>query len=269
MEDGFAMLKRTLLVPELDDNVSRFKTLFHADVNSDAQFRFIECAGTRLCVLYIEGMADDRKISDFILRACVEHAIDQPRTIDAAYLMEKVVEIAQCEAEQRVSDILDGVVTGMTAVLIDGCEEAVMLETRGYPARQVNRTTNESVVIGAQEGFVESLRTNMTLMRRYVPSAGLITECIAVGSLVPTQIVLVYLRGVADEIVVDAVRSRLKAIDARTVQGLVNCTVADLDCDTCPYDRGVSVECLNELRADAIAVIEEQVRIMEMMTEAG
>ncbi len=69
MVDGFSMLRRAALVPTLNDNVSRFRTLLHADVNSDAQFRFIECAGTRLCVLYIEGMADDRKISDFILRA--------------------------------------------------------------------------------------------------------------------------------------------------------------------------------------------------------
>ena len=214
------MLQRAALVPTLNDNVSRFRTLLHADVNSDAQFRFIECAGTRLCVLYIEGMADDRKISDFILRACVEHATEQPRRIDAAYLMEKVVEIAQCEAEQRVSEILDSVVTGMTAVLIDGCDEAVMLETRGYPARQVNRTTNESVVIGAQEGFVESLRTNMTLMRRYVPCSDLITECVSVGTQVPARVTMVYLGNVADSAVVDAVRRRLKGIDAGTVQGL-------------------------------------------------
>jgi hypothetical protein len=46
------------------------------------------------------------------------------------------------------------------------------------------------VVIGAQEGFVESLRTNMTLMRRYVPAADLITECITVGTVVPTSLSL-------------------------------------------------------------------------------
>ena len=95
MEDSFNMLKREALVSSLDDNVSRFRTLLHADVNSDAQFRFIDCAGTRLCALYLEGMADDRKISDFILRACVEHPCTQGRVIDAAYLMENVVEIAQ------------------------------------------------------------------------------------------------------------------------------------------------------------------------------
>lgn len=213
-------LSRSALSASLDENTARFRTLLSSDVNADAQLRFVECSGTRLCALYIEGMADDRKISDFILRACVEHNAPSDVRIDAAYLMRNVLEIAQCETEHRVSEILEAVVTGMTAVLIDGCDEAVLLETRGYPARQVNRTTNESVVIGAQEGFVESLRTNMTLMRRYVPSAGLITECVDVGTLVPARVTMVYLKGVADEAVIDAVRKRLKGIDAKTVQGL-------------------------------------------------
>jgi len=213
-------LSRSALSTSLDENVSRLKALLCNDVNSDAQFRLIDCASTRLCVLYIEGMADDRKISDFILRACVEHRAAPGKPVDAAYLIGHVLEIAQCEKEHRTSEILDAVVTGMSAVLVDGCDEAVLLETRGYPTRQVNRTTNESVVIGAQEGFVESLRTNMTLMRRYVPSAGLITECVSVGSLVPAHVTMVYLKGVADEALVDAVRRRLKGIDAKTVQGL-------------------------------------------------
>ena len=208
------------LCSDLDDNVSRFRTLLSESVNSDAKFRFVDCAGTRLCVLYIEGMADDRKISEFILRACLTHPNGPEIPVDADYLMADVLEIAQCEAEHRVSEILKAVVTGMTAVLIDGSSDAVLMETRGYPSRQINRTTNESVVIGAQEGFVESLRTNTTLMRRYVPSSDLITECLAVGSVVPLHVTLVYLNGVADADVVDAVRRRLMGIDARTVQGL-------------------------------------------------
>ena len=151
---------------DLEANVARFRKLLNGDVNSDAQFRRIDCAGVPLCVVYIEGMADDRKISDFVLRACAEHRADAGTVIDGQYLIRNVLEIAQCETEQRVEKILEDVASGMTAVLVEGCDEAVLLETRGYPARQVNKTTNESVVIGAQEGSVESLRTTMTLMRR-------------------------------------------------------------------------------------------------------
>ena len=213
-------LLRSTLSTELSRNIECFKTLLNSELNSDAHFRMLTLCGTEICALYIEGMADDKKISDFVLRACAERELPTKTTLDVRYLMQNVMEIAQCETEDRVGEILKQVVTGMTAVLIDGCDEAALLETRGYPARTVNRTTNESVVIGAQEGFVENLRTNMTLLRRYVPSHRLITECLSVGVEVPCRVSMVYLDGVADERIVSAVRDRLKRIEAPTVHGL-------------------------------------------------
>ena len=220
MESSDEILLRSTLSDRLEDSVSLLERLLNEGVNSDAQFRRVNCAGTMLCVVYIEGMADAGKISDFVLRPCVEHQRADANAIDADYMIENVLQIAQCEVEQRVRQVVEALVTGMTAVLIDGCGEAVLLETRGYPARQVNRTTNESVVIGAQEGFVESLRTNMTLMRRYVHSHRLVTECVNVGTGIPCRAALVYLDGVADRRVVDRVRERLKRVSAPTVQGL-------------------------------------------------
>lgn len=220
MEQSWEQLARAELSESLSENVVRFKALLSAGVNSDAQFRPFHMAGTRLCAVYIEGMADDRKISEFVLRACAEGNIEGGSRIDAACLIEEVLESAQCRAESQVEKVLQDVVSGMTAVLIDGCGEAVVLETRGYPSRSVGRTTNESVVIGAQEGFVESLRTNMTLMRRYVQSPRLITECLTVGTELPCRVCLAYLEGTAEKKLIDEVRSRLKRIDAASVQGL-------------------------------------------------
>ena len=220
MDANWDALARAALSTVLSENVARFKTLLSDGVNSDARFRELVCSGTPLCAVYMEGMADDRKLSDFALRPCEAHEAPAGTTVDADYLIHNVLAVSQCDLEQRVEAILKAVATGMTAILIDGCDEAVLLETRGYPARQVDRTTNESVVIGAQEGFVESLRTNMTLMRRYVPSPRLITETISVGTGVPCQAALVYLDGVADANVVSAVRDRLRRIGAASVQGL-------------------------------------------------
>ncbi len=220
MESSQAFPVREELCPDIARNIERLKVLLNAPVNADAQFRELLFSGHKLCAVYIEGMADDKKLSEFVLRACAEGGLEDGRAPDAGYLIENVLETAQCEPESRVSAILDAVAAGRSALLIDGCPEAVLLETRGYPARQVDRTTNESVVIGAQEGFVESLRSNMTLLRRYVPSYRLIIECITVGTKVPSRAALAYLDGVADRRIVDEARRRLMCIDAPAVQGL-------------------------------------------------
>ena len=61
---------RSELSDDLNENVGALKRLLNAGVNSDAQFRPLRLSGIDLCVVYIEGMADDKKLSDFVLRAC-------------------------------------------------------------------------------------------------------------------------------------------------------------------------------------------------------
>ena len=218
MQADRAALMRSTLTGDLEADAHAFEALLHADVNADAQLRRFAIGDTALCAVWMEGMADDRKIAEFILRACAGGGGKGPWT--AERLIREALEIAQCTAEARLSELIKGVVTGMTAVLIEGSGEAALLETRGYPSRPVNRTTNESVVIGAQEGFVENLRTNMTLLRRYLPSPDLVTEALSVGDEAPCALSLVYLEGVTDPRIVDELRRRVKRVRARSVRGI-------------------------------------------------
>ena len=218
MEQPEARLMREPISTKLEENERRFRRILRADVNSDARFRRLHAFGRDMCLVSIEGMADDGRIGEFVLRCCLKD--DTPLIPDARALVERCLTAAQCRLSDSVEDIVQGLVTGMSCLLIDGCGDAVMLETRGSEARRVDRTTNESVVIGAQEGFVENLRANLTLLRRYLPSPHLISESLAVGTGVPCRVALVYLDGVADPGVVDRVRQRVKCVRAPVVQGL-------------------------------------------------
>ena len=220
MNQPHSDLIRGVLCDDLDQNLHRFKAILNEGVNADAHFREFMAGNTRLCVIYIEGMASDQKIADFILRACASDLPAGMERFTPEDLMARVVEIAQCDTENRVPEILSSVVTGMAAVLVEDANTALVLETRGYPARSVDKTTNETVVLGAQEGFVESLRTNITLLRRYLPSPHLVTEALSVGTAVPCRLSLVYLDGVANPEIIQRLKARLKRLDAPTVQGI-------------------------------------------------
>ena len=108
------ILLRSTLSDRLEDSVKLLERLLNEGVNSDARFRMVNCAGTMLCVVCIEGMADAGKISDFVLRPCVEHQGANASAMDADYLIENVLQIPQCEAEQRVRQVVDALVTGLT-----------------------------------------------------------------------------------------------------------------------------------------------------------
>lgn len=214
-------LLRSGLETSLEKNIQKMKILLNVPLNSDVVFR--ECASSNfsLCVIYVEGMADDRKISEFILHACKESDSPLPSPGPKIDVLEKsYLEVAQCKRESCFKEITASVLGGMTAVIVDGESECFLLETRGFASRPVSKPSNESVVMGAQEGFVENIRTNITLVRRYVQSTELITERMTIGTRVPCSIALMYLKGVAEDSVIDEARRRLKAISATRVQGI-------------------------------------------------
>ena len=218
-----AELLRRLVSGSIQTDTDRLRTILNAPENMDIVFREFSAGGFALCAVYTEGMAREERIADFILRAC--QACDAPMQDvlpcdRAAFLFKNAVSIPQAKLENRLSVLVEQIVGGMTALIVDGSTDALLLETRGFEKRQIQRTISESVVIGSQEGFVESLRTNITLMRRYVQSPSLITEMTTVGTSVPTRIALLYMKGVAREDLIERMRSRLRGVTAAAVQGI-------------------------------------------------
>ena len=218
-----ADLLRGELTGALQKDVETLKTIFGLPENADIVFRPFEAGGFSLCAVYTEGMAKDDKVADFILRAC--HAFDAGAErvnadMRAEFLLKSAVCIPQARLENRVQELVMQILGGMTALLIDGCADGLLMETRGFEKRNVQRTVSESVVVGSQEGFVESLRTNITLMRRYVQSPALISEMTTVGKSVPLRIAILYMKGVAREETLAEMRKRVKCVTATVVHGL-------------------------------------------------
>ncbi|MDD6883283.1 MAG: spore germination protein [Eubacteriales bacterium] len=211
------------ILGDFDADVQNLQTLLNYPLNKDAVFHSFSACGIQMCVVLIDGMADSDRVSDFVLRAAQKLCPASPPSEPQArlkFLQEHVLEIPQLEEETQYKKLLASVLSGMTLLLAEGLQQAILLETRGFEKRSVSHTTNESVVIGSQEGFVESMRTNITLLRRYCQSPQLITEFTEVGTKVPSRVGILYLKGVANETVLREIRRRIKCLDAPCVQGI-------------------------------------------------
>ncbi|MBQ8505993.1 MAG: spore germination protein [Clostridia bacterium] len=217
-EQPHADLLRRSLSENLEENISVLKTILNVPLNEDPIFRSFEANGRKICAVYIEGMADARLISEFVLHAMAD-AHDPLDGLDAKKFGETMIEVAQCRRATEIKEIISKVLAGMACILLENSAEALILETRGYAHRSVDKPLAETVVDGSHEGFNEHLRTNITLLRRYCQSPDLVTQMMSVGTKVPTQVAMVYLNGVADEKCVAEVKKRLMCIKEKVVRG--------------------------------------------------
>lgn len=205
---------------DMQRDLDTLMNIFHYPENTDLIIREIYCCDFIIKLAFIDGMVRMAAIEDFTLRA-LQQAGGAPAVGNRMpYIMNRALQVAHAEKEKEFVKITEGLMSGATIVFCESAEEVIVLDTRGYESRKVGQATNESVVNGSQEGFVENMRTNITLVRRYCQTPDLVTEMLTVGSQTPMRVAITYIAGVVDEKALNEVRRRIKIIERPVVRGL-------------------------------------------------
>ncbi|MCL6635668.1 MAG: spore germination protein [Peptococcaceae bacterium] len=225
-ENGLPEMVRDapFLSADLAANLARIKEIFRdcSDIIY-REFLFAQREDIRLVLIYADGLVDKAQLSDQIMRAlALEMALAVPGgeiTRARAYhlIKERGLCIHQVKETDRLEDVVEAVLAGDTVLLVDGHAGAVINGARGWDARPVAEPETEVVVRGPRESFVETLRTNMALLRRKVKNPKLKIETMKLGQVTKTDVAVIYIKGIANDKLVEEVKSRLLRIDVESV----------------------------------------------------
>ena len=210
------MIQSKTVSKSLTDNLETMKSIFHAGVNVDIVFReFTSFWGTRCFLVYLDGMADQKAIADFIMRPLMvaRQGGIQPPSIP------EVVQMSSTKTGKEIDEATTAVLLGDTAIFEEGSDTVVVCETKGFERRSVSEPTAEVVVKGPQESFTESIRTNITLIRRIIKTHQLVTEFITVGDINKNLCAVVYVDGIVNKDILEEVRRRLENIKGDFIMG--------------------------------------------------
>ena len=98
-----------------------------------------------------------------------------------------------------MNKLLPESILGNCALFIDTLDLAFDIEVKGYAYRSPEKPNNEIVVKGSHVSFVENLRTNTSLLRRFINNENLIIENIEIGNITKTKCGLCYIGNLAND----------------------------------------------------------------------
>lgn len=113
----------------------------------------------------------------------------------------------------NLSDVEIGILSGDTALFIDGSDKAIVIATRGWPSRGVPTADNEQVVQGSAEAFSEAFRINTMLIRRRIRDTNLKVKQLRIGRKSNTDTAIMYLEGIVRPSILKEVEKRINRID--------------------------------------------------------
>ncbi|UJF36237.1 spore germination protein [Paenibacillus hexagrammi] len=217
-------LKKAKLSLLLEENHSFIKDIFRDC--SDVVVREFEIqSGIPALLLFVDGLANTQLLNDtmksLMLLGGGETSIER--------IVGTILPVSQTQVSDNYGDLLVSILSGDTALLVEGNAKAILLGIRGTEKRSVAEPETETVVRGPREGFVESLRTNTSMVRRKLKTPRLKMKSMTIGKESNTNIVVCYMDDIAMPSLVEEVVKRLEQIqiDAIMESGMIEELIQD------------------------------------------
>ncbi|KMY50697.1 spore germination protein [Peribacillus loiseleuriae] len=162
----------------------------------------------RFSLTFLTTLVDEKIIEQSILTSLLDndfHSIDD---------LKRIVPIGDIQTCNDPSKIEENLCNGYVLVTIETEEQYFgFIAAKKEIGRGITSPEVEISVIGPKEAFVESIATNLNLIRRRLPVKELIIEEFTIGSLSKTKIAFLHMEGITNQENVNTVRQRLKDVE--------------------------------------------------------
>ncbi len=208
-ETAWIPLKEETLGSMFADSLALLREGANAEESKDVIVHEFLTMGKSAAVLFVDGLADDISIQRYILEPCIRAEKPGGGKLEL-YIMRSVLPLASVTQTDSLTACITAILTGNAILIIDGIGGAFNIDVKGFEKRSLSPPINETVINGPQVAFTESLRENITLLRRYLCTPALISSESSVGNKIPKRVSVLYLDGIARQEVVEEVKRRIK-----------------------------------------------------------
>lgn len=213
----------------LMENISNIRNILEVNTSFDIIERVLKFANKTCYMYYIDGFIKD-DIMQFIMREFFNLSEEKMKNLNTPIqFIQNAIPYVEVDKKDDMDAIALAVLSGQTAIFIDGFESSILLDLRTYPARGPEEPEKEKSLRGSRDGFVETIVFNTAMIRRRIRDPRLVFEMNSIGSVSKTDVVIGYIKGSANEKALKIIRDKISSlkIDSLTLgnQSLVEAIV--------------------------------------------
>lgn len=197
------------LFENYSENVALIDRLLSIDSSFDMLSKKITLDSGELTLYFIDGFAKDT-----VLQKLMMHILSTKKLkTGAREFMETTLPYIETDVTDDVERMIFTVMSGGTLVLGSSFgAEALLVDSRTYPARETAEPEGDRVMRGSRDGFVETLIFNTALIRRRVRNPALSMKYFKIGCDSGSDVVLCYMSDRADKKYVEWISKKLSEI---------------------------------------------------------
>ncbi|MGM0776978.1 MAG: spore germination protein [Bacillota bacterium] len=196
----------------LKDNIEYLRDALGVEKSFDVIQLDVEYAEREMALYLVDGFVKD-DILHYLMKMLAGLDAAQLEGDTLSRLIKTYIPYVEVETTDDLDKVVDMVLAGPTALVVDGIDEVILIDARTYPVRGPQEPDIERVVRGSRDGFVETLVFNTALTRRRIRDRTLRMEYMQVGRRSKTDIVVSYIEDIADPDMVKKIKESISKID--------------------------------------------------------
>lgn len=204
---------------KVKDNIENIQQILHSP--SDLVTRMFTIGDTNhpCAIICIDGLVDKDLINDKIIQniqlEISGENIEVPYSSMAmiSQLENAILSIYEVKKVHTLDDVMLAVLSGDTALFVDGTDEVLIIGSKGWASRGVEEPATEALVRGPREGFTENIRTNTVHIRRRVRDPNLRFVSYHVGRRSKKDMIMAYVDGITHPDIIKEVKRRIETIN--------------------------------------------------------
>ncbi|MEK3853154.1 spore germination protein [Cytobacillus sp. FSL H8-0458] len=196
----------------LKDNIEYLRDALGVDKSFDVIQLDVEYAEREMALYLVDGFVKD-DILHYLMKMLAGLDAAQLEGDALSRLIKTYIPYVEVETTDDLDKVVDMVLAGPTALVVDGIDEVILIDARTYPVRGPQEPDIERVVRGSRDGFVETLVFNTALTRRRIRDRTLRMEYMQVGRRSKTDVVVSYIEDIADPDMVRKIKESISKID--------------------------------------------------------
>ncbi len=205
-----------MISANIQENITKARSLMAIKQSFDYIERNLFFGKTKVYMLAINGFTQTEVLQHIV--ADVQSLSDGEGEIrDLETFIDCKLGFAQVAYVEDWEALIKNLLSGQTILIVDGFARAVSIDTRTYPVRSIAEPDTEKVTRGAKDGFVENIIMNTALMRRRIRDPKLTFELHQVGTDSKTDVAIAYIKGKAEEKLIEKVRAKLDELQVTSL----------------------------------------------------
>ncbi|KQL40004.1 spore gernimation protein GerK [Bacillus sp. FJAT-25509] len=160
-------------------------------------------------ILFLESMIKIEALQSFIIEPILRETKDETGNIVKSY---------EIKNSTNISELGDSLLDGFCLILEENNSFGTLAAAPDDKGRAIQEPANEQNINGAHDGFVESINTNIQLLRKRIRTPELKVKYFTIGKITNTRVAMVYIDSIANQKLVEVIEERISGVELDSLQ---------------------------------------------------